>query len=296
MGGHWDRFWSGGGTGGGCLPAKENPIEGVQRRVWREFAHSLPKGAKVLDLATGDGRVIAWLIDCRRDLKVIGVDQAKELPPAPRGARLRGGVSIESMPFADCSFDAVTSQFGIEYARLDTACAEAVRTLRAGGRCRFLIHHLSGPIVRHNLARAEGLRWSSVESGAIGKARNFVAARAIVAIPIAPAFRDLLTEARAWFGAGSGAEEFMVALVQTVDGARVATPAEALAAIAELEQLAADELSRIAALTDAAADESTVGRIISLLEGAGAVVDPPRLVTESPGAAPFGWLLDGSRS
>ena len=294
MGDHWDRFWSGeSASGGGCLPMRDDLVERVQRNAWHEFATQLPRGAKVIDLATGDGRVLAWIIDKRRDLKPVGIDRAKQLPPAPRGIRLRGGISIENTPFADASFDAATSQFGIEYGDVEAASAELLRLLRRGGRFRLLIHHSSGPIVRHNLARAEGLKWASRESGALDKAENFARARAVAALPTPASFRDLPGEARARFGSGSGAEEFSVALLQTLELSRGAPPREVLAAIVELRQSAADELARIAALAAAAADSAKAEHIAALLRRGGAAVETPSEIPQGAGSVPFAWIIDG---
>jgi SAM-dependent methyltransferase len=292
---HWDRFWSGDArTGSGCLP-QQNPVERVQREVWLEFARTLPRGARVLDLGTGDGRVMGWLLERRRDLKPTGIDYAQRLPEPPRGSKVRAGISIEQVPLPDASFDAITSQFGFEYGDLAPAANELARLLRPQGRFRLLVHHSSGPIVSHNLARAEGLKWAREESGAVANARNLVSARSIANVPTPASFRELVGEARTRFGAGSGAEEFTLAIFQTLEGSRGAPPQQALAAIDELKQLAGDELARIGALAKAAADADRITRIVTLLGEAGASVDPVREVSDRDGAPPFAWLVDGHK-
>ena len=292
---HWDRFWTGDGrTGGGCLPDAHNSLERVQREVWHDFARTLPRNAKVLDLGTGDGRVMRWLLERRRDLKPTGIDYAQKLPPPPRGSKVRAGISIEKVPMPDSSFDAVTSQFGFEYGDVEEAARELVRLLRTQGRFRLLIHHASGPIVKHNVGRAEGLKWASGVSGAIGKARGLVSARAIANVPTPAFFRELVGETRARFGAGSGAEEFSLGLLQILDS-RGATPQAVLSAIGEIEQLASDEVGRIDALAKAAADPERIKRIAGLLEEAGASIEPVREVSEGGGAPPFAWLVDGAK-
>ena len=297
MSDHWDRFWTGDGTtSGGCLPEAHNSVEQVERAVWHDFARALPRGVKVLDLGTGDGRVMGWLLERRRDLKPTGIDYAKQLPPPPRGSRIRAGVSIEKVPLPDATFDAVTSQFGFEYGDVEVAGRELVRLLRRQGRFRLLVHHASGPIVRHNLARAEGLKWASGPSGAISTARSLASARAIANVPTPPLFRELIGEARSRFGAGSGAEEFSLGLLQMLEGSRGAPPQAVLSAISELEQLAADEMGRIEALAKAAADAGKIQRIAALLAEAGATVDPVSEVTEGEGSPPFAWLVDGQRN
>ena len=294
---HWDRFWTGGElTKGGCLPAGYDSVGRLQRQIWHEFAQALPRGARVLDLGTGDGRVMGWLLERRRDLKPTGIDSAQQLPPPPRGSRVRTGISIESVPLPDASFEAITSQFGFEYGDIAPASRELVRLLRPQGRFRLLVHHASGPIVRHNLARAEGLKWASDTSGAIAKARTLVNARAVANMPTPASFRELVAEAGSRFGAGSGAEEFTRALLQTLEASRGAPPQQVLATIRELEQLAGDELAVIGALANAAADAKRIGKIAGLLGNSGASVDPVREVTDRDGAPPFAWLVDGQRN
>jgi SAM-dependent methyltransferase len=295
MAGHWDRFWTGEArTGSGCLPQR-NPLERVQREIWHEFARALPRGAKVLDLATGDGRVMGWLLERRRDLKPTGVDYVHQLPPPPRGSKVRPGVAIELVPLPDQSFDAITSQFGFEYGEIEAAARELVRLLRAKGRFRLLVHHAAGAVVRHNIKRAEGLKWASEQSGAVANARNLVSARSVANVPTPASFRELVGEARARFGPASGAEEFTLALFQILESGRGARPHQVVSAISELRQLAGDEIARIAALEKAAADSGKIKKIIALLGAAGACVDPLRKIAESEGAPPFAWLVDGHR-
>ena len=90
-----------------------------------------------------------------------GVDLVREQPvwfaALPLAQRYRvaftGGVSVAQLPFSDAKFDAVISQFGIEYADLQFAIPEALRVLRPGGLLGFLMHHeASRPA---NLARVE---------------------------------------------------------------------------------------------------------------------------------------------
>ena len=81
MSGAWDRFWADDRQtgGGGCLPSADNRIEQVQAEAWRAFAVELPKHARVLDLGTGDGRVMRWMIEAR-----------VTLPSDPEAAATRG--------------------------------------------------------------------------------------------------------------------------------------------------------------------------------------------------------------
>jgi SAM-dependent methyltransferase len=293
----WDRFWADDrqAGGGGCLPGPDNRIERVQAEAWRAFAAGLPRHAKLLDLGTGDGRVMRWMIEARRDLKPVGVDYAERIPPAPRGSRSRGGVRIEALPFGDSTFDAVTSQFGIEYADTNAAVAELARVLRPGGRFRLIVHRADGPLVRHNLARLEGLEWAAGASGALQNARRLVGARAVANLPTPPSFAELVSEGRSRFGRGSAAEEFTLAVLQTLEGSRGGPPREALEALDELARLAEDEASRIRHLAASAFDQARLERFTDRLRAVGAPVDSARELGDATDIAGFAWLIDGSK-
>lgn len=97
-------------------------------------------GERILDLATGTGwtsRLVA-----RRGATVIGADIASDLLTAARANARDAGLDIdyqlgdaERLPFADASFDAVVSTFGVMFAsRPDKAAREMARVCRPGGR------------------------------------------------------------------------------------------------------------------------------------------------------------------
>jgi SAM-dependent methyltransferase len=97
-------------------------------------------GERVLDLSTGTGwtsRLVA-----RRGAAVVGADIATDLLDTARTIAHNERLPIEyevgdaeALPFADESFDAVISTFGVMFAsRPDAAAAELARVCRRGGR------------------------------------------------------------------------------------------------------------------------------------------------------------------
>jgi SAM-dependent methyltransferase len=99
-------------------------------------AAGIDDGTSLLDLGCGDGTFCAFV--ARRGAIVHGVDVepdaiAEALETAP-GADLRLGL-MESLPWADASFDVVTSFNALQYA-LDPemALSEATRVVRPDGR------------------------------------------------------------------------------------------------------------------------------------------------------------------
>jgi SAM-dependent methyltransferase len=110
----------------------------VVTAAWEAVARAagIGDGTSLLDLGCGDGAFCAFAAG--RGAIVHGLDVepdaiAEALETVP-GADLRLGL-MESLPWADASFDVVTSFNGLQYA-LDPelALAEAARVLRPSGR------------------------------------------------------------------------------------------------------------------------------------------------------------------
>ncbi len=289
----WDQFWTS-GTGTGCAPnltkLGHNPLE----TAWREFAKCLPRKAKVIDLATGDGTVLGWLRQVRRDLKLVGVDYATVLPFAPAGITLKPGISIEHLPFADASFDAVTSQFGFEYACHVKAAAELARVLKSNGSARLIVHHRDGAFVRHNAERAEALIWAS-GPGVMERAKSLASARAAIAISTPSFFRQQVGDAMRQFPRQPVATEFTTAVYQILERGLRDGPGQCLGALAELQWKAEAELQRIEALCAAACDGEEIGDVASVLRKAGIVISSPTVIVTAPGGSILAWLLEGKR-
>ena len=294
----WTDYWASAGPGsqgGGCLPKAMQQVEASLARGWREAARSLRRGARVIDLATGDGVVLRAMRAERADLKLIGVDSATVLPPAPRGVSLRSGVRMEKLPFADNHAELVTSQFGYEYGDTARIAGEVVRLLKPSGGLRFVLHHSASPIVAHNLERRRALAWAAVENGLIGKARALATARSRVDIPTPPAFGAAVAEAKRLFPTQDVATEFATAVWQAVELGRRSPPAETLRALSVLEGKAANEMARIDALGGAASDEYRIAGIARELAAAGVRIDEPTTLGENGAGRPLAWLLVGTK-
>lgn len=293
----WSSFWAAGGAGpeSGCLPRALKFIDAAQRRVWEDAARALPKDARVLDLATGDGAVLGKMRRARTDLKMVGVDSSPVLPPTPKGMTLRAGVAMEALPFPDASFDQATSQFGFEYGDTARTASEVARVLKPGGRITFVVHHAQGPILAHNMTRRTRLTWALDESGLLPRARALVAARRLAMLPTPSLFKTAPGEAGTRFGAGSVAEEFVAAILQTLELGRHSPPDQSLEVLQILEGRARNELARISALAGAACDEPRVRKLADELSIAGIGTTTPDLIYEAGSNTAFAWLVQGTR-
>ncbi len=103
-------------------------------------AAALPPGAKVLDVAAGNGN--ATLAFARRFCQVTSTDYVADLLKAGEARAAAEGLDVayqvadaEDLPFKDGQFDAVVSSFGVMFAPNQAqAAAELLRTCRPGGK------------------------------------------------------------------------------------------------------------------------------------------------------------------
>lgn len=139
-----------------AMPSMEQ-VKGAMRATWmagdfgvvaktivgaaEEFVERLgiAPGLEVLDVATGTGNVALPL--ARRGAIVTGLDLAANLLVQARERAAAEGLAIafdegdaEELPYADASFDVVTSMFGAMFApRPERVVLELARVLRPGG-------------------------------------------------------------------------------------------------------------------------------------------------------------------
>lgn len=249
----WGDFWANSARsgGGGCLPERWAAIESAQQKAWADFVADLPQGARVLDLATGDGAVLRWMRAARADLSLTGIDLAPTLPTPPVGTEIRGGIAMEHLPFGDGGFDAVVSQFGFEYGDARAIAAEIGRVLAPQGRVGLIVHRGDGPILEHNRSRQRELLWALRDKSTAKKAKALLA-RGPKAIPKALKLaEDVAKMGAEKFGQTSPAWEVPEAIRRSVMmGARVG-PVSIIETIETIETQAKNELGRIASLARA---------------------------------------------
>ena len=183
---------------------------------------------------------------------------------------------MESMPFADASFDGGVSQFGIEYADVSGAAAELARVLKPRAPVAFVVHHSASPIPAHNRRRRSALEL--VTGADVGSA--FIAGdRAGLA--------QILGRLRASYRDQDVIAEFSAGLNQAV----AQGPRERSALWTDLSAKVADERAILgaleaAAVTDIAAWLTPFARWFRF--------EPPRVVADHRGV-PFAWGVRGSR-
>ncbi len=235
------------------MPQRWQAIEDAQKAAWSDFAQALPNGTRILDLATGDGRVLRWMREERRDFELAGVDLAPTLPSAPEGTQTQGGVAMENLPFEDWSFDAVVSQFGFEYGDMEKAAAEIARVLAPGGSVGLMVHRGDGPILERNRHRRAEIDWVLGEkrlSELVSYALTADNGGAGPAAQVAGAI-GLLGSRR--FGETSPAWEIAEAMRRAIMMGESAGPASIMETLRAIEAQATNEIGRIESLAAACA-------------------------------------------
>ncbi|MCA1765337.1 MAG: methyltransferase domain-containing protein [Desulfobulbaceae bacterium] len=155
----WTSYWARvSQTSTGCLPDLPRTVSDFMDRVWADFFEALPAGARLLDIGTGSGAVLALGRTRRSDLELSGIDYAATLPDLGRDIALYPGARFESLPFCDNSFEAVTSQFALEYGRPVETVAEIQRVLNNRGAFLIICHHAESVIVQDNVRRLGAIR------------------------------------------------------------------------------------------------------------------------------------------
>lgn len=287
----WTAFWSGAaGSQGGCLP-RAHATQQTLRPVWQEFANELRPGSRVLDLATGNGAVLLQLAQCRRHLRLFGVDYSTSLKKPPAGMVLKSA-SLERLPFKAGSFDAATSQFGIEYADVALAAAELGRVLKDDAKILFVVHHKGGILVADNGDRLAALRWS-LDRELIDRARRVANARRTFPMPTPPEFLHAGLEARRAFPDDDSAEATAGAIFDTLQIGRAAGPDRTLEALDEIESRIREEMILLASMQRAARDERGMEELRNALSDA--TIETTQPTALGPPGAPLAWALAGRK-
>jgi ubiquinone/menaquinone biosynthesis C-methylase UbiE len=161
----WSDFWQQGfvTTFGPGMP---DNYQGVIADFWDSQFERLDDGARILDIATGNGAVAILAARTAQkqgktfditgcDLAAINPEIAasEELQALRAGIRFRSNTACEKLPFAQGAFDFASSQFGLEYCKIPQALGEIRRVLVPGGKFVVIAHHSDSNLLK--AARSE---------------------------------------------------------------------------------------------------------------------------------------------
>ena len=187
---------------------------------WQAFFDSLPDGASILDLCTGNGAIAviaaASARRARKRFRIVAVDAA-DVNPYRHVKQHRDELAaiefwpatpIERLPWPVASFDAVVSQYGIEYSDLSLSLPELARVVAPGGRVRLVLHAAEGPVVQRSRRVIPEIDFLLHEIDLAGAAQRCLRAVAVVE-------RQLDRSADAQAAARAGVTAFEEALRET---------------------------------------------------------------------------------
>lgn len=158
----WSQYWRGDSVTTFARQFNAN-YDGEFAAFWDRQFEDLTGGARVVDLATGNGAIalLAAKFAARRErvFRILGLDYARidpaealashaDLVPLLRSIEFRGGARIEATELANDSVDLLTSQYGFEYADHCKATKEARRILKKGASIALIMHHENSEIVK----------------------------------------------------------------------------------------------------------------------------------------------------
>jgi ubiquinone/menaquinone biosynthesis C-methylase UbiE len=176
--GSWTRYWSSGRVAA-CSGGDDGNYFPEIKRLWTSFFTRLDNGAAILDVATGNGAVLALALEfagrVQTRFSLCGVDRAVPSDTglaeraAERGCELQilGDTCAEQLPFEDASFDAVTSQYALEYTDLERSLAEATRVLRDKGKLMLIMHTSESAIMNQTRVALDDLEFVLAPGGAL---------------------------------------------------------------------------------------------------------------------------------
>jgi SAM-dependent methyltransferase len=181
----WRDYWKA-DRRASCMPENERTAQEIAA-LWQQWFAECPGGSRILDIATGNGIVLTHAAAAARAhgraFALTGVDLAdidplryvSSLEDDLRAARFFGRVAAEHLPFDDRSFDVVVSQYGLEYAQLPRALAEAARVLEPGGSLHWLAHSGASEVVQQNREQALEVDYLLAPRGPVYYMNTFIA-------------------------------------------------------------------------------------------------------------------------
>lgn len=310
----WDAYW-GEQRLAACLRDPGGNYGGCIAQAWRDFFSSLESRSRVLDLAAGNGAVALLGLEASDqdglDLRIEAcdaaqVDPSRSLPEhADALGRIgfRGGIPAERLSYPDRRFDAVTSQYGIEYADWTRALKEVARVLKPGGAVMMICHATASSVYAttcRQLESLDALRQKDLpqrvrallDSEAVGGAAHQENKRQFAeqAAKVMQALDRSAAADRVFIG------QFLQRLGDIYQQRGFAGRQGTQDALDRLEQDLALHAARLQALVEAALDPQGVARFARAMAGAGLEITEHGALVDETDTSTLGWRFQARRS
>lgn len=314
---HWDEFWRAREKAvqqediGSRDPA---PAEYWDTFFRKEFASV--RQPRLLDVACGVGAVTAIALRAAEattadvaaycaDYSVSAVAELRKSAPEVLGV----ACDARALPYLDCSFDLVVSQFGIEYAGVE-AFDEAARLVDAGGALVALIHIANGAIHKEcadNLGVIETLnkaRFLALARDAFAAGFDLVAGK-ITAVdfqefdqrfsPAVEAAKEVL-RIKGPLAAGGLLANVYRDIGYMYTRMQNYVPDEVFAWFDGVSDELASYEGRMASMTRSALDKSDISTVADRIARLGFTVQPPDVLSLKKVGAVGAWVLIARRN
>jgi SAM-dependent methyltransferase len=316
----WSVFWQADRIEA-CVPRGNAGTDQAIASRWQQFFSGLPAKAKVLDLGTGNGALALHAMRASRDagldLEFHGVDSADVDPQRfavsahdlLARARFHSRTAMERLPFPDACFDAVCSQFGLEYSRLEDSVPELSRVLRPDGAILLLMHDAQSAVAGRNAMQwrqcerlLSGSLFGSLDRllNAIFDAQEDDSEEALVRARRAiQQFTDVAAglEQEAVADADADLVDRVLSAARQIPGLRLTRSRdELLSESRALQARVQAQAERFRAMTHAALDGAGLARLIDDLGAAGIAVAEPEMARAGTQNLVVGIWLSGRKT
>lgn len=293
----WTRYWQSDHLES-CVPSSAGSSTDIAD-YWVRFARSLPSRARIIDVATGNGAVPAMLVQAGVDLDITGVDKADIDPAryltearAVQGVNFIGGVDLSDTAALPGVYDALTSQFGLEYLAEPVRAPLVARLLDSGGSFQLLMHHADSEVVRPRHRDLQELDELFAEGGLMPTLHRF-AADGSNATQLEQQGHRHLANASVKTKHLSGQ---ILAAIDRILRAYETDALESFAWAANLHARVSAEAQRLQQLINAALDEADAKRLTEKMQKAGLKLTccrPLTITDHSGNPALIGWHVAG---
>lgn len=135
----WDKYWT--GSSSGAAFNQEGADHPALDEFWIEALAGVDKKARILDVASGRGALLAHLPSADYE-QLVSLDYSLAAMVSQRTAYpfvLAVSADVKQLPFLPASFDHIVSQFGVEYGGLE-AVDSLADYVAPGGRIDLILH------------------------------------------------------------------------------------------------------------------------------------------------------------